>query len=404
MSAGEAAEAMAAGWRAGRPADELVLLPLSDGGPGFVSCLLSGFGVRSEGRAGDRSEGRAGDRSEGRAGDRSEGPADDEDEVVGVPGVEDPLGRPTSGTLALRDGTAYVESAQACGLHLLTEADRDPGRTTTYGVGQLIRGAVEAGARRVVVGLGGSGTNDGGAGMLAALGLAGLDAAGRLLTPGGLALTGAATLSHRHPLVRRDGALRLVGPAAEPVELVAATDVDAPLLGPTGASVVFGPQKGASPGQVVALDAALANWADVLAGHLGLDVRDLPGAGAAGGLGFALLALGARRVPGLDVVAEEVGLDTAVAAADLVVTGEGSFDASSLHGKVVSGVAARAMAAGVPCVALAGQVSVGRREAAAAGIEASYSLAEAVGLERALADPVGSLVTVAARVAREWSR
>lgn len=368
LSAVEAAAALASGWLAVRPADELVLLPLSDGGPGFASCL-AGAGA----------------------------------EVLDVPDVEDPLARPTTVGVVLRDGTAWVESALACGLHLLGAAERDPGRTTTYGVGQLVRAAVEHGARRVVVGLGGSGTNDGGAGLLAALGLARLDARGQRLAPGGLALADLDRLVRSPPLAKLGGRVRLSGPAGDPVELVAATDVDAPLLGPLGASAVFGPQKGAGPAQVQALDAALARWADLVEDELDVQVRDLPGAGAAGGLGFALLALGACRVAGLDVVAEAVGLDAAVAGAELIVTGEGSFDWSSLRGKVVSGVASRAASQAVPCVVVAGQVSVGRREAAAAGVEASYSLAEQVGLARALGDPAGSLAAAAARVATQWS-
>lgn len=349
LSAREAATALADGWRAVRPDDELVELPLSDGGPGFLDVLPG---------------------------------------TLRTAVVEDPLARPVSAAFRLDGETAYVESAQACGLHLLAVGERDPGLTTTYGVGQLVRAAVEAGARRVVVGLGGSGTNDGGAGLLAALGLSRLDAAGSRLAPGGLALASVATVSGAVP----------------PVELVAATDVDAPLLGPYGASAVFGPQKGASPAQVQALDRALGRWADVLEAHRGVSVRDVPGAGAAGGLGFALLALGAARVAGLDVVDAAVGLKAAVGAADLVVTGEGAFDATSLRGKVVGGVAARALAAAVPCVVVAGRVAVGRREAAATGVEATYSLVESVGEERALEDAAGSLAQVAESVARQWSR
>ena len=353
LTAAQAAGALADGWRSVRPADELVVLPLSDGGPGFLDVLPGELHRLT---------------------------------------VEDPLARPVPAAFRLDGTTAWVESALACGLHLLTAGERDPAGTTTYGVGQLVRAAVGAGADRVVVGLGGSATNDGGAGLLAALGLGRRDVAGRGLRPGGLALAGVTAL---------DGA-----PFAglEGVTLVAATDVDAPLTGPLGASVVFGPQKGAGEQQVRDLDAALERWAEVLEAHLGVRVRDLPGAGAAGGLGFALLALGARRVPGLDLVAAAVGLDAAVDRADLEVTGEGAFDAPSLRGKVVGGVAARAAARAVPCVVVAGRVAVGRREAAAAGIEASYSLVEAVGAQPALADAAGSVAAVAARVAGQWSR
>ncbi|MGZ6825976.1 MAG: glycerate kinase family protein [Mycobacteriales bacterium] len=348
LSAPEAAQALADGWRRVRPHDELVQVPLSDGGPGFVDVL-----------PGERRR------------------------LV----VEDPLARPVEAVWLLDGTTAYVECAQACGLHLLTEGERDPAVTTTYGVGQLVRAAVDAGATRVVLGLGGSATNDGGAGMLAALGVRREDAAGVRLDPGGLPL--------------RDAA-RLVGlPVAVP-GLVVATDVDAPLLGPHGATRVFGPQKGAGPELVAALEDAVAHWAGLLEDHLGVDVRDLPGAGAAGGLGFAALALGARREAGLDVVARAVGLADRVAAADLVLTGEGAFDATSLRGKVVSGVARAAQEGGLPCVVLAGQVAVGRREAAAAGVEQAYALADEVGLAEALARPAEALAVLASRAARDW--
>jgi len=239
------------------------------------------------------------------------------------------------------------------------------------------------------------------AGLLASLGLTGYDAAGARLPPGGLALAEiAALLGTLYPLDSLDP----LGTEAADVELVAATDVDAPLLGPYGASAVFGPQKGASPAQVQALDAALTCWADVVEQHLGVSARELPGAGAAGGLGFALLALGAHRRAGIDVVADAVGLTARIAAVDLVITGEGSFDASSLTGKVVSGVAARAAGQCMPCVVLAGQVSVGADQATNAGVGAAYSLAAAVGLERALAEPYAGLVLLAGRVAGQWPR
>ena len=370
LSAPDVAEALAAGWQAARPDDELAQLPLSDGGPGLLDVLEAALpGSRRNACT-----------------------------------VQDPRGRPVSGHWLRHGDTAYIESAQACGLHLLAEPERDPGRTTTYGVGELIRGALDADAGRVVVGLGGSGTNDGGAGLLASLGLTGYDAAGARLPPGGLALAEiAALLGTLYPLDSLDP-LDPLGTEAADVELVAATDVDAPLLGPYGASAVFGPQKGASPAQVQALDAALTCWADVVEQHLGVSARELQGAGAAGGLGFALLALGAHRRAGIDVVADAVGLTARIAAVDLVITGEGSFDASSLTGKVVSGVAARAAGQCVPCVVLAGQVSVGADQATNAGVGAAYSLAAAVGLERALAEPYAGLVLLAGRVAGQWPR
>ena len=199
---------------------------------------------------------------------------------------------------------------------------------------------------------------------------------------------------------RLDGELdpRLAG-----VELVAASDVESPLLGLYGASSVFGPQKGASREDVALLDGALTRWADVLEAHLGVLVRDRPGAGAAGGLGAALYVLGATWRPGIALVQEAVGFDGRVAGADLVVTGEGRFDSQSLVGKVVSGVARAAGEHAVPCVVLAGDVQLGRREAAAAGVEQAWSLVDLVGAERAMADAAAALAELAAHVAGQWS-
>lgn len=359
LGAAQAAEAVAEGWRRMSPDDELDLAPLSDGGPGLVEVLAAAL----------------------------------PDAGLHAVTVQDPLGRPVTASFLLDGATAYVESAQACGLHLVVE--RDPTTTTTYGVGQLLAAALAAGATRVVVGLGGSSTNDGGAGLLAALGVQRTDATGHRLAPGGLALRDVARLDG-WPL--RDDH-RLDG-----VELVAATDVDAPLLGLLGASSVFGPQKGATREQVLTLDAALTRWADVLEPHCGRLLRDLPGAGAAGGLGAALYALGAGREPGITLVQRLVGLEARVAQADLVLTGEGTFDATSLTGKVVSGVAAMAGAHAIPCVVLAGQVRVGRREAAAHGVEAEHAVADLVGLDRALERPADGLAQLAQRVAQQWSR
>jgi glycerate kinase len=358
LSARQAALAMAEGWRSAAPDDELVVLPLSDGGPGLLEVVAA---ARAQARL---------------------------DAVL----ADDPLGRPVPAAVLLDGTSAWVESAMACGLHLLGADERDPRRTTTRGVGQLVSAALDAGARRVVVGLGGSATNDGGAGLLAALGMTPVDADGAPLPPGGVAL------AQVHRLTGTPDP-RLAG-----VELVAATDVDAPLLGLHGASAVFGPQKGASRADVLALDAALERWADVLEEALGVQVRDAPGAGAAGGLGAALLALGAAREPGLPLVAAAVGLDDAVAGAALVVTGEGRYDATSLRGKVVGGVAAVAAEHAVPCLVLAGQVTVGRREAAAHGVDAAYAVADLDGLAASLTDPAGQLAVLAARVARQWSQ
>ena len=357
LSPAQAAAAIATGWRSGAPGDVLDVAPLSDGGPGLLEVLAAAL-----------------------------------PHAVRHPlTVEDPLARPVEASILMDVTTAYVEAAGACGLHLLAAHERDPQGTTTYGVGQLICAAMDLGATRIVIGLGGSATNDGGAGLLSALGLSRLDAAGERLAPGGAAL---------RDVARLDGVL---DPRLADLELVAATDVGSPLLGLYGASAVFGPQKGASREDVALLDGALTRWADVLEAHLGVGVRDQPGAGAAGGLGAALLALGARREPGIELVQRMVGLGPRVAQADLVVTGEGSFDITSLSGKVVSGVAALAAAHAVPCIVVAGAVLVGRREAGAAGIEATYSLGEAAGVEAALTRPTEELAALASRIARQWS-
>ncbi|MEU5791039.1 glycerate kinase [Micromonospora purpureochromogenes] len=365
LAAPEVAAAVAEGWRAVAAGDELLIRPLADGGPGFVAVLADALGGRR----------------------------------IPVPTV-DPLGRPATGEILLTDdGTAYLESAQACGLHLLSAAERDPKATTSYGLGALVTAAVEHGARTVVVGLGGSGTNDGGAGLLTALGATPLDDTGRALPYGGAALAAVATL---------DGAPRLRG-----ATLVAATDVDSPLLGLHGASNVYGPQKGATRADVLLLDAALERWAAVLERDLpgcppGLGA--LPGGGAAGGLGAAILALGGRCESGIDLVTRAIGLDAALDATDLVITGEGSFDHQSLRGKVVVGVAGAARDRGVPCVVLAGRVSTGRREAASAGVTETYSLVEHFGgeerggVEAAMSRPAEGLRALGARLAGQWSR
>jgi glycerate kinase len=298
--------------------------------------------------------------------------------------------------------TAYLESAQACGLHLLAAGERNPMVTSTYGVGELIEVAVAQGASRVVVGLGGSGTNDGGAGMLAALGAGDRDA----LAGGGARLRDLDDDALRGLLTARE---RLRG-----VEIVLATDVDSPLLGFHGASAVFAPQKGATPEMAQELESAMGRFTDVVSAVVPPG-RDLltgkemrldrePGAGAAGGLGYGLLLLGGHRVSGVQAVLEAIGFEQLVQAADLVVTGEGTFDWQSLRGKVVAGVAQAALTSARPTVVIAGQAHVGRRETMELGISGTYAVAENPGqLAAALADPAGTLSARAARVATTWS-
>ena len=371
LTATQAAEAMAAGWHDTAPRDRVTLLPLSDGGPGFVDVL----GRSLEG------------------------------EVVALT-VSDPLGRevPAAVLVVGSEGgrTAYVESAQAAGLHLLAADERNPALTSTWGVGQLLQAALAVEPDRIVVGLGGSGTNDAGAGMLSALGAGPAE----VLARGGGALAAAP-----------DDAVADLSAARElfaGVDLVVASDVDNPLLGFKGASAVFGPQKGASPELAQELENALGRFTEVVGRTLQppLDLltgapRRLdrePGAGAAGGLGYALFLLGGRRVSGVELVLDAVGFHDVALGSDLVVTGEGTFDGQSLHGKVTAGVAQAALSAGLPSVVLAGQVLVGRRETMGLGISATYAVAETPEqVDAAFLDPVGTLRARAARVARTWS-
>jgi glycerate kinase len=359
LSATAAAEAIAEGWRRTAPDDELRLLPLADGGTGFVEVLHAALGGEWHER-----------------------------EVTG------PFGDPVPARWLRIGDTCYLESAAACGLHLVPRERRVPevaASVTSRGVGELVADARDAGVAEVVIGLGGSATTDGGAGMLAALGAVPVDADGAPLSGGGAALARCARL---------EGAVELGG-----VRLVAAADVDNPLLGRHGAAAVFGPQKGADDATVAELDTALTRFADALAAAFGVDVRDEQGAGAAGGLGAALLACGARRVSGAGLVRELVGLDTELDKAQLALTGEGSFDWQSLRGKLITAVARGAADRGLPCVVLAGQVSVGRREAAAVGVDAAYGVAEHAGsVEASMADPAGTLAALAEHVARQWSK
>ena len=341
LTAAEAAEAIATGWRRTAPADAMDLAPVSDGGPGFLDALHAGLGGS-----------------------------------VHAVTVSGPFGEPVPAAVLVVGTTAYVESAQACGVHLT--GGRDGERATTFGVGELLRAAVGTGVRRVVVGLGGSGTNDGGAGLLAALGAT----ADVPLDRGATGLAGIGTIELPPPL---------------PVELVAASDVDNPLTGLFGATKVFGEQKGVA--DLPGTDALLEGLAAVA----GRRVATERGAGAAGGLGYAMLLLGGRREPGLEVVADALGLRARIALADLVITGEGSFDASSRGGKVPVGMAALAAEAARPCVVLAGRVGMGSREHRALGVDSAYSLVETVGQERALREPATALADLAERVARTWS-
>jgi glycerate kinase len=358
LSAGQAAEAIEAGLRRARADVEVVRLPLGDGGAGTLDALVEvGF------------------------------------ERVPVPATG-PTGEPVEAAIAVDGPRAFVEMAEASGLKRLPGGRRAPLEASTYGTGELLRAALDRGARELVLGIGGSATTDGGAGMATAVGARLLDPNGAELPPGGAALL---------RLARVDVAG--LDPRLREVRVTVASDVDNPLVGPEGAAHVFGPQKGAGPDDVLLLDSALRRYARVLADDLGLDLADTPGAGAAGGLGAGAIAfLGAELRPGIELVLELIGFDRAVDGADLVIAGEGKLDAQSLRGKAPVGVARAAGAHGVPVVALAGAVEVADRELRAAGFEEAHALLE---LEpdpaRSMAEAARLLEQLAERVGRAWA-
>lgn len=360
LSAAQVAQAIARGWATVFPQAELVLRPMADGGEGTVEVVLAALG-------GER---------------RSTW-------------VSGPLGtRVQADWAVLADGCAVLEVAAACGLQLLQPAQRDVCRASSRGLGELLLAALDAGVSRIVIGLGGSACNDAGAGLLQTLGARLLDAQGSELPPGGAALAGLARID-----------LRQLDPRLQQVQLQVAVDVNNPLCGPSGASAVFGPQKGASAEDVHLLDAALKHFADSAAQLLAEDHRDRPGAGAAGGLGFALNAFfGARFSPGVELLARLTGLAQAVQGADLLITGEGRLDSQSLHGKTPVGVARIARQAGVPVVALAGSLGLDYQTLYAAGIDAAFSLVPGpVSLSEAMRDCAAHLEARSVDLARLWS-
>ena len=317
------AEAIASGWRRVRPDDELVLRPMADGGEGTLAALVAALGEEAERRT-----------------------------VATV----DALGRPIEAEYLLTDGgrTAFVEMASASGLARLRADERTPDavrRASTRGTGDLIRAALDAGARRVTIGLGGSATNDGGAGLLAALGVRFLDASGAELPAGGASLASLARIDASE-----------LDPRLAEASVVVASDVTNPLCGPRGASATYGPQKGADAETVSELDAALATFGRAVEASTGRLVADLPGAGAAGGTTAGLLGFTPAVVrPGVEVVAELVHLGDALDAADLVITGEGRADEQTLQGKAAMGVASLANARNTPVVLLCGALGTGAR-------------------------------------------
>jgi glycerate 2-kinase len=304
-----------------------------------------------------------------------------------------PTGQPHRTGYARRDDLALVELATVCGLERLPGDRLEPLVSSSYGVGEVMRAALAAGARELVLALGGSASTDGGAGMLQALGARVLGPRGEPLGRGGGAL-GAVTGLDLTGLV-----LSGLDPAAGAAQVTLAVDVQNPLTGPDGAAAVFGPQKGATPEQVARLDDALRRWAGLVAGATGRDWSQAPGAGAAGGVGFAALAvLGAQQRSGIDMILDLVGFDAALDGADLVVTGEGSLDTQSLAGKAPVGVARAAAARGIPVVAVAGRSTLTPEQARAAGITAIHPLS---GLEPDLARSMAGAAALLERIARD---
>ncbi|MEV3954212.1 glycerate kinase [Streptomyces albogriseolus] len=326
LTAVEVAERVIAGLRRVRPDLRAEALPVADGGDGTVAAAVAAGFERHEVR------------------------------------VSGPLGDEVTAAYALRDGTAVVEMAEASGLQRLPEGVFAPLTASTYGSGELLRAALDAGARSIVFGVGGSATTDGGAGMLAALGARFLTASGEPVRPGGAALAELATAD-----------LSGLDPRLRSVEFVLASDVDNPLTGPKGAAAVYGPQKGASPEDVERLDAALAHLVKVLDASA---LAASPGAGAAGGIGFGALLVGARFRPGIEVMLDVLGFASALERADLVITGEGSLDEQTLHGKAPAGVAAAARAAGKDVVAVCGRLALAPEVLGRAGIRRAYALTD----------------------------
>ncbi len=363
LTAPEVATALERGIRRSRPDADVRITPVADGGDGTTRAALA---AEQAGSAPYRS----------------------------VPvQATGPMGDPVDTEIAVRDRTAVVEMASASGLALLEPGEFAPMSASSEGTGELIKAALDAGARTVVVGVGGSASTDGGAGMLSMLGARILDDAGHPLPPGG----GALARAHELDLSGLD-------PRLADTEVVLASDVDNPLTGEHGAANVYGPQKGADAGQVELLDAALTRWAEVVASAVGKDVAAEPGAGAAGGVGLAALAvLGATRRAGTELVLELVGFDGQLDGAALVVTGEGSLDEQTLHGKAPAGVAVRARAAGVPVLAVAGRCQLTTERLQEAGFAGVYTVASVEpDAERAMSHARELVESLGERLAGDW--
>lgn len=330
LTAAGAARALAAGLQLVATGVEVRIVPVADGGEGTLDALVAARDGRRRATA-----------------------------------VADPLGRQVGAAIGELPGhTCVIELAQASGFERLTPSERDPERTSTYGTGEQVRMALDLGAERIILGLGGSATNDGGMGLARALGIRFLDAGGVELSGTGADLSRVAAID----MSGRD-------PRLDDLELLIACDVTNPLCGPEGAAYVFGPQKGADAAAVARLDAGLAHFAGVLAQTTGVDVRDIPGAGAAGGVAGGLLAMvGGRLTPGAPLVLEAAGLDGRLDGAQLCITGEGRLDAQSISGKAVTAVAAAAGRADVPCVAVCGSLELLPGMVRRAGFAAAFPI------------------------------
>jgi glycerate kinase len=330
LPAAEVADAIAAGLRAELPGAEVVTVPVADGGDGTVdAAVAAGF------------------------------------ERVPVT-VDGPTGEPVRASYARRGEVAVVELASACGLMRLPGGRLEPLTASSFGAGQALAAALAAGARRIIFGVGGSASTDGGADLLQALGARVLDTRGEPLVRGGAALRDVAALD-----------LAGLHPALRGASVILATDVANPLTGPDGAAEVYGPQKGATPAQINELDRGLRRWAAVVAATTGNDRSQAPGAGAAGGVGFAALAvLGAERRLGIEVILDLLDFGAVLEGTDLVITGEGSLDTQTLAGKAPAGVAQAAVRRGIPVAAVAGRSSLTEDELARAGIGAVYTLSD----------------------------
>ncbi|MFE7956170.1 MULTISPECIES: glycerate kinase [unclassified Streptomyces] len=359
LTAVEVAQRVTAGLRRVVPDLEVETLPVADGGDGTVAAAVAAGFERREVR------------------------------------VTGPLGEPVTAAFALREGTAVVEMAEASGLQLLPAGVFAPLTATTYGSGEVLKAALDAGARTIVFGVGGSATTDGGAGMLAALGAVFLDADGAPVGPGGGALADLASAD-----------LSGVDPRFAEVDFVLASDVDNPLTGPKGCAAVYGPQKGASEEDVRRLDAALAHYAEVLEKAIGPKAAELaasPGAGGAGGIGYGALLLGASFRPGIELMLEVLGFAPALQRATLVITGEGSLDEQTLHGKAPAGVAAAARAADKEVVAVCGRLALPHEALGRAGIRRAYPLTEIEpDVAKCIADAGPILERVAERIAQDY--